>query len=104
MRLITGTRQSGKTTNILQEANDSGLIVLAANEQTATQMRKLAFRMALTVDVMAPHEFPSLRERGRPSVAIDEAQWVFESMLNVNVQAMSVTAPRGHLALEWRAA
>lgn len=101
LKLVTGGRRSGKTSELIRIAHEEGLYILAADRHRADCIFKQAREMGL--DILYPvtpketiRAFTGYRSYRNPykigvgKIIVDDVQDVLSHILEIEVRAMSV--------------
>ena len=78
---VIGTRGSGKTTELLNIAQEEGYVIVEPNAMMADHVRRMATEKGLNVDVIGAHEL-LYRQNGvkREKYLIDELEMFLSSL------------------------
>ncbi|NEZ45282.1 hypothetical protein [Paenibacillus alvei] len=88
--VYTGTRKSGKTTQLLLRANTTGIPILAHKDIMKNYLERAAKRMGMhNVKVITRRDL----ERNKvEKVIVDEAQFMLEQFIGTKIDSLSVTS------------
>lgn len=101
MRIITGNRGSGKTTELVRYASENKITILVHNWHVKEYVNYVAREMGNTVSVMSIGEFKSIHPSKRPSkVAIDEISLFMKCLLGTDVDCITYDLTRP-TEVEW---
>jgi len=93
MKVITGNRRSGRTTELIKEADDTGAIIVCANQLLCTHVSHLAADMGYSVRVMTFETLARGGAQGQGSpVLIDNLEFCIRSAFGVELDAVSCLA------------
>ena len=78
---VIGTRGSGKTTKLLNLAQEEGYVIVEPNAMMADHVRHMAIEKGLNVNVISAHEL-LYRQHGvlREKYLVDELEMFMESL------------------------